>query len=214
MSWSALRPRLLGYALMAALGAAWSLHVRGTIVCAPRAMLNNSPSFYALLAGCIAATLFAWLMVYATRVLVTHTLWARALHTSLRAELLGLDSLQMAVLALVGAFSEELFFRAALSSTLGLMPASLVFAVAHLARGKGAWPRAMWAFGMGVCLSLLLLMSGSLLPPVLAHCIINYENMQYICNYDPTPLDMDLGVSAGRTGHCVRNTARGMADDA
>ena len=27
---------------------------------------------------------FAWLTVYATRVLVAHTLWARALHCSLR----------------------------------------------------------------------------------------------------------------------------------
>lgn len=26
---------------------------------------------------------------------------------------------------------------------------------------------------------------------VLARAVINYENMQYICNYDPTPLDMD-----------------------
>jgi membrane protease YdiL (CAAX protease family) len=44
---------------------------------------------------------------------------------------------------------------------------------------------------MGALFGVLYEASGTLLAPVLAHALINYENMQYIIHYDPTPLDMD-----------------------
>jgi membrane protease YdiL (CAAX protease family) len=69
--------------------------------------------------------------------------------------------------------------------------ASALFGVMHAAPRASYLPRASWAFCMGLMLSALYLASGTLLAPIAAHWLINYENMQYICNYDPTPLDID-----------------------
>ena len=75
---------------------------------------------------------------------------------------------------------------------------SALFGLAHLAGRESSLPLALWAFVRGLMFSALYLASGTLLAPILAHWLINYENMQYICNYDPTPLDIDrISVRSG-----------------
>jgi membrane protease YdiL (CAAX protease family) len=132
-----------------------------------------------------------WFTLRATRLLVVHTRWASELHLHLRGKLLGLTSSQMVLLAGLSAWSEELLFRAALGPSLGFLGSSALFGLMHFAPSASYLPRATWAFGMGLLFSGLYLASGTLLASIVAHWLINYENMQYICNYDPTPLDID-----------------------
>jgi membrane protease YdiL (CAAX protease family) len=143
-----------------------------------------------LLGWCAAALAFGGLVVLSTRVLVRRTLWARRLHLTLRAALLGLPPSRIALLALLSAGAEELLFRAAMVPSVGVWVSAVIFGLLHVAPGAGfAW--SLWATVMGVCFGALFLASGSLWPPLLAHALINYENMHYICNYDPLPLHMD-----------------------
>jgi membrane protease YdiL (CAAX protease family) len=109
----------------------------------------------------------------------------------LRATLLGLPPGRIALLAVLSATAEELLFRAALVPSMGLWASSLVFGLAHVSRSSSKLAWSLWAFVMGLAFGALFLASGSLWPSIVAHALINYENMHYICNYDPTPLDMD-----------------------
>jgi membrane protease YdiL (CAAX protease family) len=110
---------------------------------------------------------------------------------TLRGLLLGLTPGRMLQLSVLSALSEELLFRALLVPMMGLVPSALVFGVLHISpRGTSvAWP--VWAFAMGVSFGALFEASGTLFAPILAHALINYENMQYISNYDPSPLEID-----------------------
>jgi membrane protease YdiL (CAAX protease family) len=132
-------------------------------------------------------------------VLVERTQWARRLHGALRGAWLGKSAPEMAVLAGLAALSEELLFRAALGPAIGFVASSALFGLVHFAGGQSRLPWALWAFVTGLVFSGLYLMSGTLLAPILAHWLINYENMQYICDYDPTLLDIDR--SSARSGH-------------
>jgi len=141
--------------------------------------------------GLAAALVTAAITVRATRALVRRFEWAMTLHLTLRGSLLGARSGQLMLLAATSACGEELFFRALLGPAIGFVPSAALFGALH-----GLWRQApiavaAWSFGMGLVFGELYLASGTLLAPILAHCVINYENMQYICNYDPTPLDMD-----------------------
>ena len=184
---------------MAAAGAALAESPRSAIVAASPGGLQASSELARSLLGIASAFLLARLTVRATRVLVARTRWARRLHTALRAAWLGRSAGEMALVAGLAALSEELFFRAALGPAIGFVASSAVFGVAHLAGREGQLAWALWAFVMGLMFSGLYLLSGTLLAPILAHWLINYENLQYICDYDPTSLDIDR-LSA-RSGH-------------
>jgi hypothetical protein len=170
--------------------ALWAVHSRGALWAAPASPLLLPPP-WRLPAGAVLVLALAWTTVRATRLLVTQTHWAARLHLHLRSELLGMSPSQMVLLAGLSAWSEELLFRAVLGPALGVVGSSVLFGVIHAAPRHSYLPRAGWAFAMGLLLSGLYLTSGTLLAPVVAHWLINYENMQYICNYDPTPLDID-----------------------
>lgn len=183
---------------MAAAGAAFAERARGTILLPPETPLHDSGTLPRALLGLAAAFVLARLTIRASRVLVERTQWARRLHAGLRGVWLGKSGLELAVVAGLGALSEELFFRAALGPAIGFVASSALFGAAHLATRDSSLPWALWAFAMGLVFSGLYLLSGTLLAPIFAHWLINYENMQYICNYDPTPLDIDrISVRSG-----------------
>ena len=164
---------------------------RGSAVSAPHnAWLSRDPQI-ALAFGIVLALLIAAITVWSTRLLVARTHWARTLHQELRITLVGSSAGQLALLAGLSAVAEELFFRAALQPAVGLMAASCAFGLVHVSpRGMGfAWT--LWALVMGLVFGLLFEASGNVLVPIVAHALINYENMQYICNYDPTYFDID-----------------------
>lgn len=182
------------YLPMGAAGAAWASLAHGSAWKHPLASgLLPSGALGGLVAA-LSAFVVAAVTVALTRVLVTRTIWARQLHLELRGTLIGTSTGQIAILALTSALGEELFFRAALQPTLGLAATSVLFGVVHVAPNGNWLTWAVWASVMGLVFGLLYRLTGTLLAPALAHALINYENMQYICNYDPTPLD-----SAGRS---------------
>ncbi len=179
------------YAPMGAAGFAWAQLSHGSALSSPRPGWLSSNPVIALSAGLLIALLVAAVTVWSTRLLVARTEWARTLHRELRATLVGSSAGQLALLAGLSALAEELLFRAALQPAVGLVASSLIFGLVHVSpRGTGfAWT--LWALLMGLIFGVLFEASGSLIVPIAAHALINYENMQYICNYDPTYFDID-----------------------
>jgi membrane protease YdiL (CAAX protease family) len=177
------------YLPMAAFAALWAYTARGTVLSPDTAPWLSAERGIAAGLGLGLAVAVAVVTIVSTRVLVARTVWARELHLTLRTALLGTPSGRVAQLALLSSVSEELLFRAALQPAVGLVASSLLFGVLHVSpRGTYvAW--AVWATVMGLLFGLLFAASGTLLAPILAHALINYENMQYIIHYDPTPLD-------------------------
>ena len=98
--------------------------------------------------------------------------WARRL-AELIADVFGPLTFWRAVwLGLISGFAEELLFRGALQPMIGLLPAAVLFALAH---AVGWWW--LFALGMGLVLGLLYAWDGNLWPCVLAHAAINAVNL-------------------------------------
>lgn len=76
-------------------------------------------------------------------------------------------------LALLSSLGEEILFRGALQPTLGLIPASILFGLAHIGPdGKpGAW--SLWAAGAGIVLGFTFQETGCLWPAIAAHFLVN-----------------------------------------
>lgn len=128
-----------------------------------------------------------------TRVLVRTTRWARGLHGDLR-EIVGpLTGGQIAVLAAASGLAEELFFRGAMQPALGIVLSSLAFGLVHVGPTRRFLPWTVWATVMGFVFALLYRATGELVAPVVAHVLINYENLHFVVAYDPAPADAGDG---------------------
>lgn len=98
---------------------------------------------------------------------------ARRLSALLGTLLAGLDRQQRIVLALLSGFAEELFFRGALQSALGLAWATALFALVHTGPQRATWPWTLFAALAGLGFGLLVLWHGTLLPAIVAHVLVN-----------------------------------------
>lgn len=129
-------------------------------------------------------------VVAMTRVLVRRAAWARRLHVQFGAFLKTSSTRQIALLALSSGVAEELFFRAAMQPTAGLWVTSLLFGFAHWAPDASLRAWTVWAVVMGFVFGLLYEYTGSVAGPMLAHVLINYENMHFIRDHrlEDTPL--------------------------
>lgn len=126
-------------------------------------------------------------VVAGTRALVRRAGWAQRLHREFR-ELLGpLGGGAIALLALSSGVAEELFFRGAMQPSIGLVASSLVFGAVHVGPGRRFVPWTLWAALMGFVFGAMHALTGELIGPVLAHVVINYENLHFIDSYDPSP---------------------------
>lgn len=123
--------------------------------------------------------------IAATRLLVRRTAWARRLHVEFRGLFGPLGSAEIAVFALTSGVAEELFFRGAMQPDVGLVVTSLAFGLLHIL--PRAWPWTLWAIVMGFVFGALHALTGELLAPLVAHIVINYENLHFINGYDPSP---------------------------
>ncbi len=86
------------------------------------------------------------------------------------------------MLAILSGLGEELFFRAAMQPSLGLLPTSLLFALLHLqpGRGPGAW--SLFALAAGLLLGLLTLQTGNILAATVAHILVNWVNLRRLAS--------------------------------
>ncbi|MEF8815969.1 MAG: CPBP family intramembrane glutamic endopeptidase [Salinibacter sp.] len=96
----------------------------------------------------------------------------RPLVRTLRPHLRGVGTPGLFLLALASGMGEEVLFRGWLQAETGLVGASLLFGAAHV-WGRDAVPYGLYAAAMGGLLGGLLIVTGSLWAPVLAHTLNN-----------------------------------------
>jgi membrane protease YdiL (CAAX protease family) len=140
---------------------------------------------------------FGALIVMLTRVLVPRISWARALHRQLRPVAAGISLTGIAVLAVLSAVGEELFFRGLLQPWMGLVPQALLFGLAHQVPGPSRWVWICWATAVGLALGAIFELTGSLAGPLAAHALINGLNLAYLKRHDPDPQRRSLGGLLG-----------------
>ncbi len=142
----------------------------------------------------VLGSVFAAVVVLATRVLVVNLAWAKNLHRDLRPLTFHLDGVGILAIASLSAIAEELVFRGLLLGWIGLLPQALLFGVIHAQlTGPSRWVWVAWATLVGLALGAMFQLTGSLLGPVLAHGLINGLNLLYLKAHDPVPPRHSLG---------------------
>lgn len=139
--------------------------------------------------GVIAASL--------SRSLARGPRWGRALYLALRDSLAGAprDRGSLVGLTLAAALGEELLFRGALlpalSATYGAPVAaigsSIAFGMLHAPWSRRMLPWSVMAAAMGMVFAGLYLATGEVLAPVVAHAVVNYENLGFLLGRERAP---------------------------
>ena len=83
------------------------------------------------------------------------------------------------IVSMAAGLGEELMFRGCLQPLLGLVPAAVVFGLAHVAGARMA-AFGLWATGMGLVLGVLTAMTGGLLAAVVAHACYDMMAFHYL----------------------------------
>lgn len=118
------------------------------------------------------------LVVVASNEITARTRMGTALAQALGAALGPLRTRDCIVLALVSGVAEEALFRGALQPRVGLVWASVVFALAHLVPRRELLPWAAFSLAAGFLLGGLYAATGNLVAPVVAHFAINAVNLR------------------------------------
>lgn len=84
------------------------------------------------------------------------------------------------LLALASGLAEEAFFRGALQPRVGLVPASLLFGLAHWGPTPGLRPWALYAALAGLGFGALFAWTGTLVAPAAAHAATNALNLAWL----------------------------------
>ena len=112
--------------------------------------------------------------------------WSRQMHIEFRGLMGPMDNLDVLVFALFSAIGEELFFRGAMQSSLGIVVSSFVFGALHIGPSKKFLPWPFFAVVIGFAFGGLFWLTGNLAAPITAHFVINYQNLHFINKYDPS----------------------------
>jgi membrane protease YdiL (CAAX protease family) len=137
--------------------------------------------------------LVAALTVGATPAVVRRWRWARALHTALRPVVNGAGDGALLAVAFAGAAGEELFFRGLLVPLVGVVASSIAFASLHQIRGPARWGWMLWAGVMGLLFGTIFAATGSLAGPLVAHAVINHNNLRFLRDHNPAAPRRPLG---------------------
>ncbi|NUO48156.1 MAG: CPBP family intramembrane metalloprotease [Polyangiaceae bacterium] len=129
---------------------------------------------------------FAFAIVVTTRITVARFEWARRLHLELQPVARRFGTGETLLIAAFSSLGEEMFFRAFLVPTIGVIGSSLLFGLLHQVRGQSRWVWAAWATGVGLFFALLYVATGSLLGPIVAHALINATNLTFLKKHDLT----------------------------
>ncbi len=141
--------------------------------------LGDLPAWL-LLGGPAIGVAVGLAVVALTRLAARRFEWAKDLNASFR-DLLGpLTGREILILALASSIGEELLFRGALLSWLGVWWQALVFALLHVGPKKRFLPWTISAFVLGVAFGELAIQTGNLGGPIAAHFMINFLNLRFI----------------------------------
>jgi membrane protease YdiL (CAAX protease family) len=120
------------------------------------------------------------LVILASAALTRLTGWGERLAQAL-AELIGpLELRHCLALAALSGVAEEALFRGALQPQVGLLAASVLFALAHLAPRRELVPWCLFSFAAGLLFGILYERTGNLVAPVLAHALVNAVNLRLL----------------------------------
>jgi hypothetical protein len=171
---------LLAYGALASVGAGMSIaFVPGTALGHPEPWLRLPPLAAAGLSVSLGVAI-AFGVVLATRYTVARFSWARQLHSELQPLACRLGEKQIVPIAIFSGLGEELFFRAFLTPTIGVLASCALFGVLHQIRGPSRWVWVGWATLVGASFAIVFAATGSILGPVLAHALINAINLTFL----------------------------------
>ena len=85
---------------------------------------------------------------------------------------------EIAALALLSGFAEELFFRGAVQGAWGPLIATLLFALLHTGPGAAMRLWGVFAVFAGAVFAGLMIWRGNLTAPVVAHALVNLVNLR------------------------------------
>jgi membrane protease YdiL (CAAX protease family) len=106
--------------------------------------------------------------------------WAREMESEFVNILGPLELGEVLILAASSAIGEESVFRGVLQPWLGLVNATLVFALVHAPMSKKLRPWPIFALAIGFLLGGLTWVSGSIIPPIVTHATVNGLNLYVI----------------------------------
>ncbi len=162
--------RFYGVLLLVAL--AWRLAVDGELPLhpagGPRSGLPAALALGAAAAGVVVAI---------SELFTARSRLGRRLAAELASVLGPLSIREIAVLAAASGVAEEAFFRGALQPRVGLVAASLLFGLAHLAPRRDLLPWTAFALLAGFLLGALFEWTGQLAAPLVAHVLVNAVNL-------------------------------------
>ncbi len=175
----------VSYAMLAMVATAIALALRDGLP-----WVHPDPWFPAPLA--VSLTLSAALglglattVIAATRVTVARFGWARRLHEELRPVARDFSAPQILLVAGLSSLGEELLFRGLLTPWIGVIPAAILFGLAHQMKGPSRWVWVVWAIVVGLGLGAIFALTGSLVGPLVAHAVVNAVNLAYLRDHDP-----------------------------
>ena len=175
----------ISYALLATVVTAIALALRDGL---PWVHPDPWLSLPLALAVPLSATLgltFAALLIVMTRLTVPRFTWARQLHEELRPVARDFSAGQILLIAGLSSLGEELLFRGLLIPWITVVPAAILFGLAHQMKGPSRWVWAGWATVVGLGLGAIFALTGSLVGPLLAHAVVNAVNLVYLRDFDP-----------------------------
>jgi membrane protease YdiL (CAAX protease family) len=142
------------------------------------------------LAGGAAVIGVSWLAT-------AHSRWGERLARAL-AQLVGRPSLgQVAILALASGVGEEAFFRGALQPRVGLLGASLLFALAHFVPRRDMLAWSGFSLVAGLALGALFEWTGNLVAPIAAHALVHGVNLTLLTRRYSDPAELRKGTVLG-----------------
>ncbi len=176
-------PRLVPMALLF-YGALLAAAVAWRVLWAGESLLHASPEAAAagvdLLRDPAAGMALGLALVGLSRLWVSWTRSGERLERAFREVLGVLDLRSVLVLAAVSGIAEEAFFRGALQPVVGLVPASLLFGLAHFVPRRDLAPWSASAVVAGFALGVLYEWTGNLVGPICAHAVINGINLRWL----------------------------------
>jgi membrane protease YdiL (CAAX protease family) len=175
----------VSYALLAMVATAIALALRDGVPWVYPDPWFPAPLAVSLSLSAVLGLALATGVIALTRVTVPRFLWARRLHEELRPVARDFSAAQILLVAGFSSLGEELLFRGLLTQWLGVLPAALLFGLAHQMKGPSRWVWVGWATVVGLGLGAIFALTGSLVGPLLEHAVVNAVNLVYLRDHDP-----------------------------
>lgn len=175
----------MSYAMLALIATAIALALRDGLPWVYPDPWFPAPLVVSITLSAALGLALATLAIAMTRVTVTRFEWARRLHEELRPVARDFSVPQILLVAGLSSLGEELLFRGLLTPWIGVIPAAILFGLAHQMKGPSRWVWIGWATVVGLGLGAIFALTGSLVGPLIAHAVVNAVNLAYLRDHDP-----------------------------